>query len=135
MQGTEVFIWIKTGGNFDINGGAVQISAPKGLTDPYKGFLIYVNPGPVDPVTGTYSGNPANCKITGNSTPPHHEFTGAIYAPYCAVTINGDTGPQGIRAQIISYELTLNGNNSLYILYNEDDMPQQLIPRATGIAK
>lgn len=131
ITGSDVFIYIQNGGNFDITGGAVQIDAPGDPSNPYKGFLIYVDPGPVDPLTGTYSGAPANCKITGNGL---HKFTGAIYAPYCSMTLNGDSGPEGIRAQIISYELKVNGTNTLYFLYQEEEMPQEYIPPATGIA-
>jgi len=130
--GEDVFIYIQSGGDFNITGGSVQIDAPSDPDDPYKGFLMYVDPGPVDPITGTYSGNPANCTITGNG---NHKFTGAIYAPYCSVTINGDSGPEGIRAQIIAYELKLNGNNALYFLYDEDEMPQEYTPPATGVAQ
>lgn len=131
MTGSDVFIYIQNGGDFNITGGSVQIDAPSDPIDPYKGYLIYVDPGPIDPVTKTYSGSPADCTITGNG---NHKFTGAIYAPYCSVTVNGDSGPEGIRAQIIAYELKLNGNNALYFLYNESDMPQEYIPPATGIA-
>lgn len=131
MTGSDIFVYIQQGGDINITGGAVQIDAASDPTDPYKGYLIYIDPGPVDPVTETYSGSPANCTITGNG---NHKFTGAIYAPYCEVTINGDSGPEGIRAQIIAYEIKLNGNNALYFLYNEDDMPQEYIPPATGIA-
>jgi hypothetical protein len=135
IKGDNVFIYIKQGGNFDITGGVVQITAPTDPDSPYYGYLIYVDPGPVDPSTGKYSGNPANCKITGTDDGTNsHEFTGAIYSPYCAVTVAGNSGPQGIRASIIAYEIKLSGNNALWFIYDADLMPQEYIPPATGIA-
>jgi len=132
IEGDNVFIYIKDGGDFNITGGTVKISAPSDVNDPYFGFLIYVDPGPIDEATGTYDGNPASCTITGNGM---HEFTGAIYAPYCNVTVAGDSGPDGIRAQIIAYELKLTGTNQLYFIYNEDVMPKQYTPPATGLTQ
>jgi len=135
LKGDEVFIYIMQGGNFDITGGVVQISARTDWGNPYYGYLIYVDPGPVDPGTGTYSGGPANCKLTGTDDGTNsHTFTGAIYAPYCFVTVAGNSGPEGIRASIIAYEIKLSGNNKLYFIYDADLMPQEYIPPATGIA-
>ena len=131
IEGVGVFIYINDGGDFNITGGTVQISARSDEGDPYKGFLIYVDPGPVDPITGTYSGVPGTCTITGNG---NHQFTGAIYAPYCNVTVAGDSGPDGIHASIISYELKLTGDNALWFIYDEDIMPQEYTPPATGLA-
>ena len=131
MMGSDIFIYIQDGGDFNITGGTVQISAPSDPDDPYFGFLIYVDPGPVDPDTETYSGSPANCTITGNG---NHLFTGAIYAPYCNVTVAGDSGPAGIHASIIGYEIKLAGDNTLYFTYDADIMPQEYTPPATGLA-
>jgi hypothetical protein len=131
LTGTDVFIYVQNGGDFKINGGAVQIDAPSDMSNPYNGFLIYVEPGPENLDGTAYVEAPSVCSISGNGG---HTFTGAIYAPNCSVTLNGGSWPAGIRAQIISYELKINGDAVLNIIYSEEDMPQEYVPPATGIA-
>jgi Flp pilus assembly protein TadG len=118
LQGDNVFIYIRYNSTktfpLSLQGGTVDIDAPD--TGDYKGYLIYVDPGPI--VNGMYTGNPKNCSISGSST---NAFTGSIYAPYCEMTINGGGSPYGFHAQLIAYEVKLDGNNALTFIYSAGD--------------
>ncbi len=123
LNGIGVFIYIEPGGDFNLQGGNMELSAP--TSGDYKGLLIFVAP--------LYSSNvPMNCTIAGAAT---NIFTGTIYAPYCSVTINGGSSPVGFHSQIIAYDLTLNGNNSLTFYYDPDALWQWLVPPKLGLVK
>jgi hypothetical protein len=45
-------------------------------------------------------------------------ITGTIFAPYCNITVNGNSGTDAFSAQVIGYDVTLNGNNYLNFTYD-----------------
>ena len=116
IYGSDVFIYIRYNSQktnpLSLQGGTVEIDAPN--TGDYEGYLIYVDPGPI--VGGMYVGSSKNCRINGGSD---DTFVGTILAPYCDFEINGGGNPDGFHAQLIAYTVHLNGNNSLYFLYDE----------------
>ncbi len=107
--GSGVFLYIKSGGAFDFQGGYVSLTAPT-AGNPYAGFLIYV-----DSDESNYLGNPENCTINGGSG---DVFTGLIYAPYCEVTINGGSDSVGLKAQIVAYTIEIDGSATLTFDYD-----------------
>ena len=118
LQGSDVFIYIRYNSAkvapLSLQGGTIVIDAPN--AGDYKGYLMYIDPGPI--VSGSYTGSPKNCTINGGSD---DAFIGTIYAPYCEMTINGGGNPDGFHAQLIAYEVTLSGNNDLTFIYNGSD--------------
>ncbi len=121
IDGENVFIYVKSGGAFDFSGGTITIDAPD--DGDYKGYLTYVVP----PESGF-----TNCKINGNTT---YQFTGTILAPYCNITINGGSDPDGYHSQILGYTIKLNGDNKLYIIYDPGENGEAVLPPLIGIAK
>ena len=119
VSGSDVFIYILSGGEFDFSGGVMELTASN--IDPYKGYLTYVVP----PASGF-----TDCKITGNTST---RFTGTIFAPYCNITINGSSDPEGIHSQIIGYTVKLNGDNSLYIEYDPGENGEDVQPPQIGL--
>src|SRR5688572_16031237 len=116
IYGSDIFIYIRynsqKGTPLSFQGGTVEIDAPN--TGDYEGYLIYVDPGSI--VGGGYVGSSKTCKINGGSD---DTFIGTILAPYCDFEINGGGNPDGFHAQLIAYTVHLNGNNSIYFLYDE----------------
>ena len=116
IYGSDVFIYIRYNSQkntpLSFQGGTVHIDAPN--TGDYEGYLIYVDPGAI--VGGGYAGSSKTCKINGGAD---DTFTGTILAPYCDFEINGGGNPDGFHAQLIAYTVHLNGNNSIYFLYDE----------------
>jgi hypothetical protein len=121
VTGSDVFIYIKPGGSFDLSGGVMKLDAPD--EEPYKRYLIYVAP----PTSGT-----EDCKITGNTSA---ELTGTIFAPYCDIKITGSSSPDGIRAQLIGYTVDFSGDIDLYIEYDPGDNAEEIEPPQIGIAR
>ena len=119
VSGTNVFIYVKPGGAFDYSGGTITIDAPD--DGDYQGYLTYVAP----PESGF-----TNCKINGNAT---YRFTGTILAPYCNITINGSSDPDGFHSQILGYTVTLNGDNELYIVYDPGENGEDIQPPLIGL--
>lgn len=124
LYGEDVTIWVRSGNGFTINGGTVQLHASN--DGDYAGYLIIVEPD--------YAGAVTACNLEGNA---YNEYTGAIYAPHCDVTVNGtaDTPPDGIDSQIIGYNVTINGGANLTINYDDDNNPAVVDPPKTGVAK
>ena len=61
-------------------------------------------------------GSLENCTINGGS---YLDVNGTIFAPYCNITINGDNSTDSLfNAQIIGWDIKLNGNNALNFNYN-----------------
>ena len=121
VTGEDVFIYIKPGGVFDFSGGTITMDAPN--EGDYKGYLTYVAP----PESGF-----TNCTINGNTT---YRFTGTILAPYCNITINGNSDPDGFHSQILGYTVKLNGENSVYIIYVPEENGEEIKPAQIGIAQ
>ena len=121
-----VFFYFMPGGSFTFNGGStVQLWGIHDTTSPYMGYLIYASPN--------YStGTPVNCTINGGSL---SMFKGTIYAPYCDITLNGGSGPNGFQSQVIGYNVKFAGTSDIYLSYNAGSSPQWSIPLQVGLTK
>jgi hypothetical protein len=134
--GDDVTIYVRPGNDIKINGGVMQLRAINGDGAPYaphgnsnkdyRGYLFIAAPDYDGPVT--------SCVIDGNST---NIYVGAIFAPHCNVTINGngDTPPDGIITQIVGYNVTINGSADITIQYDSDLLPIVPDPSQTGITQ
>jgi len=72
-----------------------------------------------------------SCTINGGS---YLDVNGAIFAPYCNVTVNGDNTSQStFNAQIIGWDVKLNGNNGIHFTYDPSKIPQ--IKRKVGLMR
>lgn len=121
-----VFLYFEPGGSYTINGGStVQLWGIHDLASPYNGFLIYAAP---NYATGT----PATCNINGGSL---SMFRDTIYAPYCNVTLNGGSGPNGFQSQVIGYTVKFSGTSDIYLSYNANTSPVWNIPLQVGLSK
>ena len=110
LTGTGVTLYIRNGHGFKFEGGTINLTAPE--TGDYAGYLIIVETD--------FMGAPEECKIDGN---PVNTYGGTIFAPYCALTINGSstaTTPTNYSTQIIAYELKLNGTSDITFTYDPD---------------
>lgn len=128
-----VFLYIRAGGSFTFNGGSTinlwGINDSNVVDDPslaqYKGHLIYVAPD--------YSlGTPPNCKINGSSD---YALKGTIYAPYCAVTINGTSNTGNFQSQVIGYTVSMLGTADVNLIYNAGDNATFVIPLQVGLSR
>ena len=107
LSGTDITIYIRNGYKFSFEGGTIDLSATE--SGPYAGYLIIVDTD--------FTGSPEACKIDGNV---NNTFTGTIFAPYCNLTINGASGDTSYNAQIIAYEVKIDGNSNINFTYNPD---------------
>jgi hypothetical protein len=125
LTGDGVFIYIRPAANTSVNisGGTVVLKAP--TSGKYAGFLIYQ-----DWVVGTSTTQ--SCGIQGNSG---SQYTGLIFVPYCQMTISGTSDPTGFSAQVIAFQLSLTGTNTLNFTYDANLLP--LIPeqQKTGLTR
>jgi len=63
-----------------------------------------------------------NCKFTGGQ---YLELNGTVFAPYCDITINGDSSTNSeFNAQFIGWDLKIDGNNLITVNYDPDYTPQ-----------
>lgn len=133
-----VFMYVKPGGAFNFQGGTIQLVAPGMIfpgkttpapvapaTEPYRGYLIYVD-------ESNWTGTALNCVVNGASDTV---LRGVIYAPHCDVTINGGSGTFGITAQVIAYTLNLTGDAVLNFTYEADKMPGEPEKNLIGISR
>lgn len=107
LDGTSgVTLYITEGHDFRVN-----ISSPIDL-DPsnsgdYKGYVIILN-GSEDSIQ--------DCVINGGGD---ITIDGTIFAPYCDITINGNSSSgSNFNAQVIGYDIKLNGNNTINFNYD-----------------
>jgi len=101
-----VTIYITAGHDF-----SVSINSPITLnassSGEYAGYLIIL--------AGNQGSHP-NCTINGGG---YLDVEGTIFAPYCNLTINGDSSSTSdFNAQIIAWDVKLNGNNIINFNYN-----------------
>ena len=116
--GDEVMLYITGSDPCKItwNGGAtVKLTAYR--SDPYKGLLMFINPG-------NYSNLSAGpLKFNGNAD---SYIKGTVFAPTCHVQMNG-TGGNFYQGQMVGYDITLLGGATINLSYIEGDnyAPQQ----------
>jgi Flp pilus assembly protein TadG len=120
-SGGGVTIYITPGHDFSFNiNSPIRLDAS--ASGDYQGFLIILD------------GNPnthPNCTINGGS---YLTLKGTIFAPYCNITINGDnTTISSFNAQIIGWDVKLNGGNVINIQYDPADNAQ--LKRRVGLMK
>ncbi len=128
-----VMFYIKPGGSFKFNGGSqaqlwgitpAQVALDPTLA-PYKNYVIYAAPNYA-------SGTPQTCNINGGSG---SAFKGTIYAPYCSITMNGGSGPNGFQTQIIGFDVKFSGTSDIYLTYDSSSSPTFDIPIQIGLTK
>ena len=110
LDGTSgVTIYITNGHDFSLSINSPILLDASNSGD-YAGYLVILE--------GTPNTHP-NCTINGGS---YLEINGTIFAPYCNITINGDNSTDSeFNAQIIGWNVKLNGGNLINIHYNPDD--------------
>lgn len=118
-----VTLYIRAGGGFKINANnPTLLDATTKTTSDYQGYLIILE--------GSQS-SIQNCSITGGG---NLDINGLIFAPYCNITINGGSNSYAdINAQVIGWDLLINGNNT--INFNYDPNNQVKIKRRVGLMK
>jgi len=124
-----VLLYFKPGGSFTVNGGAtVNLWGINTYNDPslssYAGFLMYVAPNYA-------AGTMPNCKINGGSG---SGYQGMIYAPYCNVEVNGNSG-LSVESQIVGFTVDLSGASGITLTYNASSFPVWDIPLQVGLTK
>ena len=101
-----VTIYIMSGHKFGTNINSPIVLNPSSSGE-YAGYLIIIDGN---------QGSIEDCKINGGS---YLDMNGTIFAPYCNVTINGDSSTESkFNAQIIGWDIKLNGNNIISFTYN-----------------
>jgi hypothetical protein len=125
-----ILLYFKPGGSFTFNGGSVfNLWGINSNNDPslsdYQGFLMYVAPD--------YSLNPPpNCLLNGNTD---YGLKGTIYAPYCAVTINGTSNTGNFQSQVVGYTVNMAGTADIVLNYTSGDSAVWQIPWQVGLTK
>jgi hypothetical protein len=115
LIGHDVTFFIRSGYDFNINGGTVELDAPD--EGDYKGYLFVVEPNYGNPVLSTSS---LDCIINGGSD---NTFEGAIFAPYCDCKINGTSENNNIDSQVICYTVAITGGGTMNISYDANKNP------------
>ena len=121
LTGSNITIYITSGHSFDMRGGVLNLSATTSSSSSYKGYLI---------ILGGKQSSIQSCKINGGGG---GTVTGTIFAPFCNITVNGNSGTDSFSAQVIGYDVTLNGNNTLNLTYDPSKVAQD--PRRVGLIK
>ena len=121
LIGSDVTFFLRQGYEFDINGGSITLSAPD--NGPYAGYLMILEPD--------YNKAPLNCKINGNV---QNTFTGAIFAPYCNINIDGGAGAS-FNSQIIGYTINIGGNSTIHFSYDAANDPRNNQPAHVELIK
>ena len=118
-----VTLYIRKGGGFAINANnPTFLDASKNPSSDYQGYLIILE--------GVHT-SIQSCAITGGAT---IDINGMIFAPYCNITVNGGSDSFAeINAQLIGWDLKINGNNT--INFNYDPSNQVKIKRKVGLMK
>jgi hypothetical protein len=125
-----VLIYIRSGGSFTFNGGAVINlwginDYNDSSLDSYKGLLMYVAPN-------FSTGTPATCKINGNND---YTLIGTIYAPYCNINIDGTSNTGKFQSQVIGYTVDFAGTAHVELNYNNGNSYVWDIPLQVGLTK
>ncbi len=121
LTGNNVTLYVKSG-SFAIETNN-NIALGPYTSGAYSGYTIFL------PGSSTSIQN--GCKINGGS---NVVINGTLFAPYCNLTINGDSKTDStLSAQVIAYDLTLNGNNVININYKPANNAKN--PRRVGLMK
>jgi hypothetical protein len=117
-----VTIYLKPGVDFDFSiNSPITLYAPHSGSD-YDGYLIIQNGS---------SSSIGSCSINGGT---YLDMEGTVFAPYCSITVNGGSEPTAeINAQLIGWDLKLNGNNT--INFNYDPNKIVTIRRRVGLMR
>ncbi|MDQ3005841.1 MAG: pilus assembly protein TadG-related protein [Chloroflexota bacterium] len=101
-----VTIYITEGHDFSISiNSPITLNASN--SGEYAGYLI---------ILGGNMGSIENCTINGGG---YLVVNGTIFAPYCNITVNGDSGTSStFNAQVIGYDIKLNGNSTITFNYD-----------------
>ncbi len=112
IGGREVLLFISGSDPCGItwNGGAtIKLTAYK--QEPYKGLLMFIDPKDFSSLSAgplTFNGNMDSY------------INGTVYAPTCAVKMNG-TGGNFYQGQMVGYDITLLGGATINLQYVEGD--------------
>lgn len=116
-----VTLYIKSGGGFSLNANNPTYLDASSDGD-YQGYLIVLE--------GTHT-NIESCSITGGAD---IDINGLIFAPYCDVTVNGDSSSTAvINAQIIGWDIKINGGAGINFNYDPDNAVK--IKRRVGLMR
>jgi len=114
LVGINVTLYFPNGGDIEINGGTVVLSAPDSDPDPSPaigGVVIFVNPDFKSII-----------KINGNAD---SSYDGMIYAPNADVEVSGtssvDEGPVVFHTQIIGYNVHITGDAIIDIDFDDEN--------------
>lgn len=119
LTGSNITFYITAGNEFDMSGGVLNLSAPTSGT--YSGYLIILDGN---------KNSIQTCSINGGAD---GTVTGTIFSPFCNITINGSSGTNSFSAQVIGYDVTLNGDNTLNLTYDPGKNGKN--PRRVGLMK
>jgi hypothetical protein len=118
-----ITLYIKSGGGFSLNNNnPTYLDATNDPDSDYQGYLVTLE--------GTETDHPT-CTISGGAD---IHIDGLIYAPYCDITINGQSSPTAeINAQLIGWDINITGDS--VINFNYDPSNQVKIKRRVGLMK
>ena len=106
-----VTIYIKSGHKFSLNiDKPITLYASHNTGSEYDGYLIVVD--------GTHTDIQQFCTITGGA---YLDLEGIIFAPYCNIKVNGDSGATApINAQLVGWHILIDGGAGINFNYNPD---------------
>lgn len=122
LDGTSgVTIYITAGHTLSVNiNSPIWLNASS--SGEYAGYLFIVD--------GDQS-SIENCNINGGG---YLDMNGTVFAPYCNITINGDSSTTSdFNAQVIGWDIKLNGNNIITFTY--DPSANAELKRRIGLMK
>jgi hypothetical protein len=122
LDGTSgVTIYIKSGHSFNFRiDSDIYLNASN--SGDYENFLIIVDGTPT---------NITSCQINGGD---YLSMNGMIYAPYCDVTINGNsTSLSDFHAQVLGWNLKVDGGSTINFKYDPDYVP--VLKRKVGLLR
>ncbi len=116
-----VTLYIKSGGGFSINSNNPTYLDASTDGD-YQGYLVILE--------GTHTSHPS-CSISGGSD---IHLDGLIFAPYCNITVNGDSSSIApINAQLIGWDIKINGGAGINFNYDPSNLVK--IKRKVGLMR
>ena len=129
LIGPDVTLFIRAGYDFSFTGGDIIIDAPD--SGDYAGYAIIVEPDYTF-TDGVLDHPDEACTINGDAD---NSYTGTIFAPYCDCTLNGGSEPTGFNAQLLCYEVKINGDSIINFTYDPGENGEQIDPPKIGITK